>query len=120
MGADFFPDPLLRERATGNTFGPEQSRSGQNEYSAVERMAPHGIQRTQQLPRVQPGREGSSVASLRCAQPCHAGRDRSLRLPIGLQVIGRNHDDAGVIEFAAAWERETRFIEKHLPPLIAP
>ena len=41
-------------------------------------------------------------------------------LPIGLQVIGRNHDDAGVIEFAAAWERETRFVEKHLPPLIAP
>lgn len=41
-------------------------------------------------------------------------------LPIGFQVIGRNHDDAGVIEFAAAWERETRFVEKHLPPLIAP
>ncbi|KRC59822.1 amidase [Nocardioides sp. Root79] len=39
-------------------------------------------------------------------------------LPIGLQVIGRNHDDAGVIEFAAAWERETRLVEKHLPPLI--
>ncbi len=41
-------------------------------------------------------------------------------LPMGLQVIGRNHDDAGVIEFAAAWECETRFVEKHLPPLIAP
>lgn len=41
-------------------------------------------------------------------------------LPIGLQVIGRNHDDAGVLDFAAAWERETRFVEDHLPPLIAP
>ncbi|SDK66304.1 amidase [Nocardioides sp. YR527] len=40
-------------------------------------------------------------------------------LPIGLQVIGRNHDDAGVLDFAAAWERETRFVEDHLPPLIA-
>jgi amidase len=41
-------------------------------------------------------------------------------LPIGFQVIGRNHDDAGVIAFAAAWERETRFVQEHLPPLIAP
>ncbi|TNM37378.1 amidase [Nocardioides albidus] len=41
-------------------------------------------------------------------------------LPMGLQVIGRNHDDAGVLELAAAWERETGFVEDHLPPLIAP
>lgn len=41
-------------------------------------------------------------------------------LPVGFQVIGRNHDDAGVIELAAAWERETRLVNDHLPPLIAP
>jgi amidase len=40
-------------------------------------------------------------------------------LPIGLQVIGRNHDDAGVIGFAAAWEQATQYTENNLPPLIA-
>ncbi|HJQ07831.1 MAG TPA: amidase [Nocardioides sp.] len=40
-------------------------------------------------------------------------------LPIGLQVIGRNHDDAGVIGFAAAWEQATQYTKNNLPPLIA-
>ena len=28
-------------------------------------------------------------------------------LPIGLQVIGRNHDDAAVLDLAQGWERRT-------------
>jgi Asp-tRNA(Asn)/Glu-tRNA(Gln) amidotransferase A subunit family amidase len=32
------------------------------------------------------------------------GRTRS-GLPIGLQVIGRRHDDLGVLQLSAAWER---------------
>ena len=26
-------------------------------------------------------------------------------LPIGLQIVGRRHDDLGVLQFARAWER---------------
>ncbi|HLL18638.1 MAG TPA: amidase family protein, partial [Rubrivivax sp.] len=26
-------------------------------------------------------------------------------LPIGLQIVGRRHDDLGVLRLAAAWER---------------
>jgi len=40
-------------------------------------------------------------------------------LPIGLQVIGRNHGDADLLDFAAAWERQTKFVQRALPPLIA-
>ncbi|MFA3873074.1 amidase [Streptomyces sp. MMCC 100] len=40
-------------------------------------------------------------------------------LPIGLQVIGRNHDDFSLMEFAAAWERRARFVRDDLPPLIS-
>lgn len=47
----------------------------------------------------------------------HTGPPNAAR-PGGIN--GRNHDGVGVIEFAVAWERETRFVEKHLSLLIAP
>ncbi|MFT4008662.1 MAG: amidase [Nocardioidaceae bacterium] len=59
---------------------------------------------------------GTLLGAPSLAMPAGIG---SSGLPIGFQVLGRNHDDAGVIEFAAAWERETRLVDKHLPPLIA-
>jgi amidase len=58
---------------------------------------------------------GTLLGAPTLAMPAGFG---STGLPIGLQVIGRNHDDAGVIAFAAAWERETRFVENHVPPLV--
>lgn len=39
-------------------------------------------------------------------------------LPIGLQVIGRNHDEVSLLELAQAWEQETGLIRDHLPPLL--
>lgn len=60
---------------------------------------------------------GTLLGAPTLAMPAGFG---SSGLPIGLQVVGRNHDDAGVIELAAAWERDTRFVEDHLPALIAP
>jgi len=39
-------------------------------------------------------------------------------LPIGLQVIGRNHDDASLLNLAHAWEKETGFVSRDLPPLL--
>lgn len=39
-------------------------------------------------------------------------------LPIGLQVIGRNHDDFSLLDLAAAWERKTRFVQDNPPPLL--
>lgn len=38
-------------------------------------------------------------------------------LPIGLQVIGRNHDDRSLLSLAAAWERHTPWSGR-LPPLL--
>ncbi|MFT4220929.1 MAG: amidase [Microbacterium sp.] len=38
-------------------------------------------------------------------------------LPIGLQAIGRNHDDIGVLRLAQAWEKKTRWSERK-PPLL--
>nr|WP_246086841.1 amidase family protein [Nocardioides humi] len=59
---------------------------------------------------------GTLLGAPTLAMPAGFGRSG---LPIGLQVIGRNHDDAGVIRFAAAWERATRLVEDHAPGLIA-
>ncbi len=39
-------------------------------------------------------------------------------LPIGLQVIGRNHDDTAVLRLAATWEAATGGVEGHRPPLL--
>lgn len=46
-----------------------------------------------------------------------AGFSRS-GLPIGLQVIGKHHDDAGVLRLAMAWDRQTSFVEGRRPPLL--
>lgn len=46
-----------------------------------------------------------------------AGFDRD-GLPIGLQVIGRNHDDLSVIALARAWEQHTDWL-RQMPSLIA-
>ncbi|MEV6358173.1 amidase [Streptomyces hydrogenans] len=40
-------------------------------------------------------------------------------LPIGLQVISRNHDDRSLISLAHAWEQQTKFIRDHPPKLIS-
>jgi amidase len=40
-------------------------------------------------------------------------------LPIGLQVIGRNHDDRSLLSLAAAWERETDWVRRVPPPLLS-
>jgi amidase len=39
-------------------------------------------------------------------------------LPMGLQVIGRNHDDFSLMDLARAWERETRWVQRVPPPLL--
>lgn len=40
-------------------------------------------------------------------------------LPVGLQIMGRRFDDAGVLAFAAAYERVAPW-ESHGPPMVAP
>ncbi|GIM95423.1 amidase [Paractinoplanes toevensis] len=39
-------------------------------------------------------------------------------LPIGLQVIGRNHDDRSLLELALAWEHQTAWVDRVPPPLL--
>lgn len=39
-------------------------------------------------------------------------------LPIGLQIIGRNHDDHGLLALAHAWEQQTADLQRTLPPLL--
>ncbi|MER5888623.1 amidase [Streptomyces sp. NPDC001941] len=39
-------------------------------------------------------------------------------LPIGLQVIARNHDDFSLMDLAHAWEERTGFVRDRLPPLL--
>lgn len=39
-------------------------------------------------------------------------------LPMGLQVIGRNHDDFSLMDLAAAWEKTTQWVQKVPPPLL--
>ncbi|MCX5339220.1 amidase [Streptomyces atratus] len=40
-------------------------------------------------------------------------------LPIGLQVIARNHDDFTLMDLADMWERKNQFVQRNLPPLIS-
>jgi len=40
-------------------------------------------------------------------------------LPVGLQIVGRHHDDFGVLQMAHAFERETRFARRR-PPMLQP
>ena len=46
-----------------------------------------------------------------------AGFSRS-GMPIGIQVIGKNRDDAGVLRLAMAWDEQTSFVESRRPPLL--
>jgi amidase len=49
------------------------------------------------------------------ALPAGFGRDN---LPMGLQVIGRHHADLAVLQMAYAYEQETQWVHKYLPPLL--
>jgi amidase len=57
---------------------------------------------------------GTLINAPTLAMPAGFSRDG---LPIGLQVIGRNHDDLSLIRLAAAWERETGWV-RQLPALL--
>lgn len=39
-------------------------------------------------------------------------------LPIGLQAIGRNHDDTAVLRLATTWEAANGWVQRHRPPLL--
>ncbi len=52
---------------------------------------------------------GNPAASVPCA-------DSKSGLPIGLQIVGRNHDDWGVLQMAYAFE-QARNLEKRRPPV---
>ena len=41
----------------------------------------------------------------------------SAGLPMGLQVIGRNHDDQGLLDLAHGWDSVTAS-DRRLPPLL--
>jgi len=40
-------------------------------------------------------------------------------LPMGMQLIGRRHADLAVLQLGHAYDRETRWVESRLPPLLA-
>lgn len=58
---------------------------------------------------------GTLISAPTLAMP--AGFSKS-GLPIGLQVIGPNHDDFGLLDLARAWEAETRWVQRVPPPLL--
>jgi amidase len=39
-------------------------------------------------------------------------------LPMGMQVIGRHHDDLSVLQLAQAYETATGWVQKRLPPAL--
>jgi len=39
-------------------------------------------------------------------------------LPMGMQIIGKNHADLAVLQIAFAYEQATHWVQKRLPPLI--
>ena len=39
-------------------------------------------------------------------------------LPMGIQLIGRHHDELGCLQLARAYEQATGWVERHRPPLI--
>jgi amidase len=41
------------------------------------------------------------------------------RLPMGLQIIGRNHADLSVLQLAHAYDEATRWVQRVPPPLLA-
>jgi amidase len=40
-------------------------------------------------------------------------------LPMGMQVVGPNHGERGVLQLAFAYEQATGWVEKVIPPLVA-
>jgi amidase len=40
-------------------------------------------------------------------------------LPMGMQIIGKNHADFAVLQIAYAYEQATHWVRDHLPPLLA-
>jgi amidase len=39
-------------------------------------------------------------------------------LPMGIQVIAKNHADLSLLQLAHAWEQETRWVQRVKPPLL--
>jgi amidase len=39
-------------------------------------------------------------------------------LPMGMQIVGRNHGERAVLKIAHAYEQATGYVDKHLPPLL--
>jgi hypothetical protein len=39
-------------------------------------------------------------------------------LPMGVQIIGKNHADFAVLQIAYAYEQATHWVQKQLPPLL--
>jgi amidase len=39
-------------------------------------------------------------------------------LPMGIQLIGKHHADLAVLQLAFAYEQETRWVQRRLPPLL--
>ena len=49
------------------------------------------------------------------SMPCGFNQDG---LPMGVQIIGKNHADFAVLQLAYAYEQATNWVRKNLPPLI--
>jgi amidase len=58
---------------------------------------------------------GTLLGAPTLAMPAGFGRSG---LPVGLQVIGRNHDDTGVLRFGATWDAANEWAARHRPPLL--
>ena len=39
-------------------------------------------------------------------------------LPMGMQIIGKNHADFAVLQIAYAYEQATHWVQNYLPPLL--
>jgi Asp-tRNA(Asn)/Glu-tRNA(Gln) amidotransferase A subunit family amidase len=45
----------------------------------------------------------------------HVESDRELKLPVGMQIVGRRFDDAMVLRVGDAWERAVDWRSRYLP-----
>jgi amidase len=39
-------------------------------------------------------------------------------LPMGMQIVGRNQDELGCLQMAAAYDQATNFVRQHPPALL--
>ncbi len=60
---------------------------------------------------------GTLINAPTLAMPAGFGR---AGLPIGLQVITRNHGEPALLRLARAWERQTRWVQRVTPALLDP